>query len=568
MAKFCKEQAEMLNELDYAYPSLHPRAKAAILSIASTALKFSAIALDNESSVLSIWLPPVAALIQRQSDNSQHGSDGQVPILELGLLRNLLTRFSSAQAEAGGGSTGAGDRWFQVIHERALVQTVVSMGHHALRTRERPELVTSALGVLLTLVKSGKQGCDSVLNNDLVHLLWLPLSELKDLSKEWIGVFTLTLELVSALLRQAGQRALETSISFVALLQDQLTSFLLSSLSARATAQTSARHIELTGAAASFVSLLFAYYQQWQLHHPASLANFYHAMARLLNSCASLLIRPSVLRMLITKDTAKGGAGGENGSGSDNDAVQRARRVSTASAVSADTSLQDGTDFGPDVSIQNKLLDITSSCLTVLSHLSPKLTSLLTNDVVDFDAYQILLQMGFSTPSFDQDDDVGLTYGTIISVSNLCIRNLTKTGSADRSPSPAKSPVQPAATATPTTPGGGNDNDSAALTMDRRRLVLVLEQSLYVLLAQSLLILNQPESDKISGREKQLLRRELGAELGSVVESMRRYIQRGNRGSTGGSERLQANPRSQSVLTKSDEQFMKLVSTVVQKAFK
>ena len=30
----------------------------------------------------------------------------------------------------------------------------------------------------------------------------------------------------------------------------------------------------------------------------------------------------------------------------------------------------------------------------------------------------------------------------------------------------------------------------------------------------------------------QLLRRELGAELGSVVESIRRYIQRGNRTST------------------------------------
>ena len=93
-------------------------------------------------------------------------------------------------------------------------------------------------------------------------------------------MFTLTLELVSALLRHAGQRALETSVTFVALLQDQLSSFLLSTLSGRSAAQTSARHIELTGATASFVSLLFAYYKQWQLQHPASLANFYHAMAR------------------------------------------------------------------------------------------------------------------------------------------------------------------------------------------------------------------------------------------------------------------------------------------------
>ena len=79
------------------------------------------------------------------------------------------------------------------------------------------------------LRSAGSQGSDAVLNNDLVHLLWLPLSELRssDCLLDWVGVFTLTLQLASALVRQAGQRALDTSISFVALLQDQLTSFLL-----------------------------------------------------------------------------------------------------------------------------------------------------------------------------------------------------------------------------------------------------------------------------------------------------------------------------------------------------
>jgi len=107
--------------------------------------------------------------------------------------------------------------------------------------------------------------------------------------------------------------------------------------------------------------------------------------------------------------------------------------------------------------------------------------------------------------------------------------------------------------------------------MDKRRLVLVLEQSLYVVLAQSLLILNQPDSERITAREKQLLRRELGAELGSVVESIRRYIQRGNRTSTSSLPSPAAGTSmtpQKSALSKTDEQFMKLVSTVVQKAFK
>ena len=77
----------------------------------------------------------------------------------------------------------------------------------------------------------------------------------------------------------------------------------------------------------------------------------------------------------------------------------------------------------------------------------------------------------------------------------------------------------------------------------------------------------------------QLLRRELGAELGSVVESIRRYIQRGTRttssaalpspGSAATTAAAGSTPqKSSGVLTKADEQFIKLISTVVQKAFK
>ena len=92
-----------------------------------------------------------------------------------------------------------------------------------------------------------------------------------------------------------------------------------------------------------------------------------------------------------------------------------------------------------------------------------------------------------------KEDYGGLTYGAIISLSNLCIRNLTKGVDHQRSPSPAKSP-QPAAASTATssfgllttTAGGSNSgvqeaNNSASAnlsptsisSMDKRRLVLV-----------------------------------------------------------------------------------------------
>ena len=55
---------------------------------------------------------------------------------------------------------------------------------------------------------------------------------------------------------------------------------------------------------------------------------------------------------------------------------------------------------------------------------------------VDHQAYEQLLHIGFSTPAFEQDESQGLSYGTIISISNCSIRAMTH---SDRSPSPARS---------------------------------------------------------------------------------------------------------------------------------
>ena len=87
-------------------------------------------------------------------------------------------------------------------------------------------------------------------------------------------------------------------------------------------------------------------------------------------------------------------------------------------------------------SIQNKLLDIVGSCLKMLLQLSPDLIALLTDALVDHASYIELLQMGFSSPTFEHDDAGVLTYGTIISISNLCIKNLVRTAPPKDNSSP------------------------------------------------------------------------------------------------------------------------------------
>lgn len=68
------------------------------------------------------------------------------------------------------------------------------------------------------------------------------------------------------------------------------------------------------------------------------------------------------------------------------------------------------------VQIQNNLLDATGSVLAMLRTLSPNLIELLAGDVVDHAQYDQLLQIGFSSPTFEQE----VKYSNM---SNMGIRN-------------------------------------------------------------------------------------------------------------------------------------------------
>lgn len=96
----------------------------------------------------------------------------------------------------------------------------------------------------------------------------------------------------------------------------------------------------------------------------------------------------------------------------------------------------------------------------------------------------------------------------------------------------------------------------------RGRLNLVLELSLSLILSQALLYILDPRS---TAQEKQLLKRELGAELGTFVESLRRQAHRGLRSPAGAGAAVS---RQVSVSPVGDQGFLKLVGHIVQRIFK
>merc|ERR1719305_1253387 len=111
----------------------------------------------------------------------------------------------------------------------------------------------------------------------------------------------------------------------------------------------------------------------------------------------------------------------------------------------------------------------------MLRRLSPNVDDLVAGNVYDYGQYEQLLRVGFASPAFEQDD--GITYGTLISMANVAVRALTR---GDRSPSPAPSRATAASSA-------GSDCGAASTTaasMDRRRLTMVLEQSITLILEQ------------------------------------------------------------------------------------
>ena len=485
MQTFCAEQGKLIEDVSKCQLALHPRFISAVIASTTTTLKFSQFKFKEpasknkderesvEEQTLLRWLPAIVKMSQQTINIlidsllsganpppkimklSESPEDNQkIDILIVGLLRNLVVRlsvFSESTCVEGTSSHSDSRRnnWYPALHEVALVQTILSGTHHLIRFRQRPDFIQANLSLLLTLART-QDGCNAILSNDLSQLLWLPLSSIKQgAPKEWIPVFVESIHLVSTLLRVGGQQAIDNAISFFAFLEEQLLSFLSTKSGTAGNYAIGVEfflqenQVKLTSATASLVSLMMDYYKQWQLKHSSSLNNAYQSMCALLHTSVCLLIRPSVLKMLIgqnNKDQDKTDAS----LGQVSADIQKARRrLSSKGAAAADDSFlafdecgnsNDGTTVFDN--IQNKLLDIVGSCLKMLHQLSPDLIKLLTDALVDHASYIELLQMGFSSPTFEHDEVGVLTYGTIISISNVCIKYLARTPQSKEHTSP------------------------------------------------------------------------------------------------------------------------------------
>lgn len=489
MDSWCSTMSSLLDLLVAGWISLHPRARLAILALSLSTLKVSQFKLEprDEETVLKAWLDPVLSLLSsnfreleaKLQSGHEPGPALHGPELCLSILHGLLNRLPAPVT-------------LSALHREASIPLLLSAVGACCRAQTASSLVLSILPLLLE-VGSSASGATCLLLQDLARDLWLPLSDLPSPHPDWLPVRQAGLELAGTLVRVAKRSALDTAVTVAALMTEKIAGDLMSprqDLSNLSRAATSIR----------FVASLSSYSASWQADHPVSIQVIYRASCRLLHTATALLMRPSFLSVLVNK--------GEGGTTSQEE-VRRVRRMSSTSCAELEMD-----SVVPEAApAHSLLLEICLGCVTFLSSLSPPLPALLSGSALqDPDRWEPLLGTTFSGPTLEQDGDIP-SYGTLIALANVCVRSVARDSA--RSPSPARSAASPVR--------GRPSSAPPPDTPERRKLSLLLERCLILLLQQSLLSLALSQSNT---RETQLLRRELGAELGSITDTWRRYLHR------------------------------------------
>jgi len=491
MPDWCGDMAILLGSLANGWSSVHPRARLAILGLGLATLRISHFKLEQsqeaEGGVLCKWMEPVLSLLATNfrelegvfSTGEKEGTFLQCPELIMALLHGLVNRLPPQV-------------WMAALHREASMQLLLSAAGACCRNRAAPSFVLSILSLLVE-VASTTAGSACLLLQELARDLWLPMSDLPLVTDQaWTQVRQTGLQLAGTLVRVGRRQAVNTAVTAAALMTEKIASDLLSP-------RQDLENLPRAAAAARFVGSLSGYTQAWQTEHASSLGVVYRSCCRLLHTSTALLMRPSLLATMV------------KGTKADQEEACRVRRLSSTSCSEVEVE-----SVGPEAApAHSYLLEIVCGCLSLLTSLSPPLPSLLAGEaMLDPDKWEPLLIPTFSGPTLEQDGDIP-SYGMLLSLANVCVRTVARD---TRSPSPgrsAASPIRgrPASAPPPDTP-------------ERKRLLLVMEMSLSLLLSQSLLSLADPS---LNQREKQLLRRELGAELGSITDTWRRQTGRGGR---------------------------------------
>jgi len=244
-------------------------------------------------------------------------------------------------------------------------------------------------------------------------------------------------------------------------------------------------------------------------------------------------VRPRLLQHILEKKNQDGGP-------ATRDPVMLAP---IARRLSQQSSSDDSEASTAEVTkIQQKLFEIVAQCLLALKQFSPDLCEILLDQSMDISEFEPFLKIGFSTPSVEQDSEP--TFGTMVSSINICLKFLTKI-------EPKMSPSKNA--------------DPEPVPIKKSLILFVMENSLQLLMSQAVRYLKDPN---LSARDKQLLKRELSAELNSFYQSLLRHYKRSPTSPAASPQAGSKKSMSESMLSIQEHSFFRLVDVFVRQVLR
>ncbi|XP_077986150.1 nucleoporin NUP188-like [Glandiceps talaboti] len=407
--------------------------------------------------------------------------------------------------------------WLPTVRQHSVIQLLLVTLKSCLVNKQGLYFAEAAMNLLLDMSTMQKPA-EAVCNSGLTQYTCIAISyayqknsdgdinghlKHKKVDKTdqvtWLGVYRQSLALYGSMLATLRHSFLTDAFNFFGVHQDRMTQC----LNVVKNNHTTPCLLEAEKTTL-FLFQLAHFPRQWRFEMPEELTAIQSTVCFLVQNCTALFIRPRLLQHRLL-----------HAAGSHHIPPDVSRPTGTL-RLQHQSSTEDVDTPTPELmAVQARLLNILGYSLAMLRHFNPELLEILLNLSMDVSDYVILFNLGFSTPSIDQDTPP--SFGCLVACINMCVRVLYKLDGSKIGLSPLKSPEK--------SPARSAWEDSP---IQRHMIFHILENALMVIMCQGMRYLKEPG---VAQREKQLLKRELGAELSTFLVSLQRYFRRGGPGS-------------------------------------
>ncbi|XP_069692288.1 nucleoporin Nup188 [Periplaneta americana] len=500
-----KQLHKILYHVSLSYDAFHMRAKEASLSMALRLVHLLRHEIREDSVTADCLMQASCQVVGIEVYNlpcipgqDKTSSGHMTCTLSLCLMQKLLNILAWSEG------------WQDNFRKCNVVSKVLAAVGHILRRPEQFDFAVTLMNVLLVL--SQTEFAQSMIHSGVMQHLWMqllpPASEMSEQASttagpkhwtehKWPQVYKPALEMLTVLLQSQKHLFLDEVITFVGIHEEHIIASILA-----------VRHsldkwpLDLAVTALTLIRELSHFKYTWRLSHEKSMFTIMKAVMVCLSSCVSYLIHPRLLKIMV-------------------------ERPPIASSQHLKAMTTEDPEISPHlISIQNRLLDIVCLCMATLVPYSPNVVNLLTDFRECEVEWEPLVEITFTapalsfsrpSPTMSQEVLPSLTFGTLISFANLCTSAL---GKASRTPSPGVGRFV-------TCPLAGGVSIASGLSatwvsnMDKYRITMGLELSLALVASQGIMHLMD---HRLCLWEKQLIKREIGAEMALFLEYAKRNL--------------------------------------------